>query len=327
MAGMRINFYYLAHGFFVMNPRQIADDYREIKDLGADSLTYAILEQDEEFCPATVEMHFAMAHKAGLKVYVIFSRFGGLFAGAPRVPSLFATNNPEVLMRNENGGVYGGDIGVVACVNNPKFAGFFDETTARLLSRFEIDGVVLDEPKVAGMACHCDACRRLRGEADPLRFQKESFAGWLGRIITNMKRQKPGLEVALFNDTLQDTEFHEMTAKLAGLDYHGIDGSLSLQGVDPKRPGRTKMPLLDQLPEAKRIAHSNGKKLMAVCENFQVPASQIPAWEASFAKVLEFRPELLVFFHYAPNTDDPEALQEMVRRCCRKAAAAGAGQA
>lgn len=315
---MKINFYYLAHGFFVFNPKQVRDDYREMKGLGADSVTYAILEQDTEFCPITIEKHFSMAHQEGLKVYVIFSRLGGLFAGAPRVASLFSASNPDTLMCDKNGRPYGGGIGVFSCVNNPLFNDFFEKTTTNLLLNYDIDGIILDEPKMHDVPCFCSACRALMKNEDPVMFRKKSLVSFLDRAAVNMKKIKPSIEISLFNDTIYPLDFHNMTAAIPGIDFHGTDGSLAGQWVQKTKIEQIKTPLAEQLKEAKNIAEKHGKKLMAVCENFQTPSSEINKWEESFSKVLEYKPELIVFFYYAPNTDNPEALQEMIRRCCRK---------
>ena len=315
---MKINFYYLAHGFFVFNPKQVKRDYAEMKSLGADSITYAVLEQDDLFCPVTMEKHFELAHRAGLKVYVIFSRFGGLFAGAPRVPSLFSAERQDTLMRRKDGSIYSGYTGVYSCVNNRDFRKFFIRTTTRLLEKYKIDGVVFDEPKLSGSPCYCGTCRKLLGKEDPVVFRNRSVVKFLDDAAAKMKKINPRLEIALFNDTIYPLEFHRMSAGMKNLDYHGTDGSLSKQWVNKSEIKQVKTPLLEQVKEAKKIAEENGKKFMAVCENFQVPASEIPAWERNFEKVLEYRPDLLVFFYYAPNTDDPEKLHDMIARCCRK---------
>ena len=90
-------YYFRAH-MYTCVPRHIREDMEWMADKGTDYVCPAFLEQD---LFAAYENHALIAEEAarvGMQVLAVPSRWGGLTAGAPKVPSLFSMLNSQTLI-------------------------------------------------------------------------------------------------------------------------------------------------------------------------------------------------------------------------------------
>lgn len=83
--------YCLSYGNWTVIPRQWAESFGEMSDLGFDAVALSFSESEMRYARRTFEMQIAAAHQAGIKVFVIPSRIGGRLAGAPPHGQFMAT--------------------------------------------------------------------------------------------------------------------------------------------------------------------------------------------------------------------------------------------
>ena len=305
-----INMYYMDHGFYVLNPRQLRDDYQDMGDMGVDAVTIAVLEQYRS-SHKDMLLHFDLAHKAGLKVNIIPARFAGLFSGAPKACSPFAMNNPDTLVRDSAGKTYD-----CCCTENPRVFEFFDEHLSKLLSTFDIDGVVLDEPKGTKIVCHCEHCRRAYGEQLSEQTRERSLVKFLDWVCTRIKSIKPKTIITIATMP-RITHLLTDVAKIAAFDHLSIDGPISDQEWFPNYP--LKKPKLFETAETLiRTAREHGKKGVLFLESFSVPQRAYAQFAAAWDEVMKFAPDGWALYYYPHNTEDVEQIMSVTRDAVRK---------
>src|ERR1035437_4743219 len=81
-------FYYRAQ-MYTMVPHQIKEDMKWLADAGTNAITISVLEQDFEASFENIQFIIKEANKVGMDVFATPSRWGGIVAGSPKVPSVF----------------------------------------------------------------------------------------------------------------------------------------------------------------------------------------------------------------------------------------------
>ena len=95
--------YYIGANVYTCVPRHVRDDMDWMADKGTRYVCISILEQDLFASYENQALIVAEAERAGMHVLAVPSRWGGLTAGAPKVPSLFSVLNPQTWIVNERG--------------------------------------------------------------------------------------------------------------------------------------------------------------------------------------------------------------------------------
>jgi hypothetical protein len=98
-----------------------------VAGIGINVVCVAILEQDLFAAVGNVSLIANEAAKAGMKVFAIASRWGGLVAGSPKVPSLFSVTHPETWILKKDGTphFWPSNSGVISSVHHPATQEFF----------------------------------------------------------------------------------------------------------------------------------------------------------------------------------------------------------
>ncbi|MBV6644512.1 MAG: twin-arginine translocation signal domain-containing protein, partial [Cyclobacteriaceae bacterium] len=143
-----LNAYYFRAHMYTMVPRHVREDMKWMADIGTDAVTIAILEQDLFAAIENIEIVCNEAAKVGMQVHAVPSRWGGLVAGAPKVPSIFSTQNPDSWVLNKDGSVHHSYVsGVISSVHYQEVYDFVCESLDKLFNTWDIAGIVWDEPK------------------------------------------------------------------------------------------------------------------------------------------------------------------------------------
>jgi hypothetical protein len=91
-----LNAYYFRAHMYTLVPRHVQEDMKWMADIGTNVVSVAVLEQDLFAAVENIQIIVEEAKKAGMKVHAVPSRWGGLLAGAPKVPSLFSVLHPHL---------------------------------------------------------------------------------------------------------------------------------------------------------------------------------------------------------------------------------------
>jgi len=313
---MEFIFYCYRHSFSVFKPQEVEKNYREMKEMGADGVSISLMETDFESIPRVLKKHMELIRDHGLKRYIGFGRWGGLFAAAPRSGSLFAIKNQDTLMLKSDGSSYIGNLsGYICCVNNLKFRKWFFELEEAILKELNPDGIILDEPKGGELPCFCKYCK---GNEDPLIFRYKSLSKFLSDICEIGKSIKPDLETHIFQSPTHPVEYYEMCAKIPAVDFYGIDGPTSRQScyVPQKKENVAvnKTPLEESIKTIFPIARKYGKKTIIVPENFYIPAGEEKNYYENTKRILlENTPDSVLFHYYGFENENPDLIMEYIR--------------
>ncbi len=143
-----LNAYYFRAHMYTMVPRQVREDMQWMADIGTDVVSVAVLEQDLFAAVENVEIICQEAERVGMQVFAVPSRWGGMFAGAPKVPSLFSVKNPQTWVLQKDGSPKITQVsGVTSSVHYPETYEFFCESLAKAFELWPVRGIMWDEPK------------------------------------------------------------------------------------------------------------------------------------------------------------------------------------
>jgi hypothetical protein len=220
-------------------------------------------------------------------------------------------NNPDTLARDADGRTYD-----YCCTENPKVLEFFDKHLQKLLSTFDFDGVVLDEPKGTKIVCHCEYCQRASGTRPTQQTREQSLVKFLDWICARIKSIKPHASVTI---AIMPRILHLLPdlGKISACDHLSIDGPVSEQEWFPGYPLK-KPSLFETADTLIRTARQFNKKGILFLESFSVPQRVYEQFETALSDVLEFKPDGWSFYYYPHNTEDPERVMSMTRNAVRK---------
>jgi hypothetical protein len=283
-------------------------------DVGTTAVTVAVLEQDLQAAPRNLDTLCREAERAGMSVYAIPARWGGVLAGAPRVPSLFSAMNPETWVLDADGSPHlTGVSGVVSSIHHPATKEFFEDSLRHLLSDWPFAGLVFDEPRQLTTPDHSLAARERFGDKPDLERQVDLYADFFEELGEHAKGITPGLLVTLFTHCTLDGYPVERLARIGTLDCFGCAGR-------PWGPGMSDGEWLDPkvlLPNAERFlqaARRNSRMGMILIETQDVPSGMVPRLDEHLPEVLALGAEHIAYCYYPRNVDDADRLMEVMAK-------------
>jgi hypothetical protein len=322
-----VNAHYFRAHMYTMVPRHVREDMKWMAGAGCTHLTLAVLEQDLFAAVENIEIVCAEAAKVGLKVMATPARWGGLTAGAPKVPSLFSTLRPETWILNRDGTPFQSPrvSGVISSVHHPATFEFFCETLAQVFRKFPVDGVIWDEPK-GFREDFCQAAVEKLGRDAPREAHWKAAADFYGRVSLFAREKFPDRKISMFVQAHNNLAQVEIAARTQGLDYFGCDGRPWDLATDKQWAGASKEEdqesgkgkvLLGRGEQVIALARKYGRKTLMLAENHNLPAKMLPALEAGLPKVAALRPDHLLFYYYPRNIEDPERNMRAVENALR----------
>ena len=135
---MFLSAYTLSYGNWTVIPSHWDRSFREMRENGFDAVDLSFSESEATYSMRVIEQQIAMAHKHGLKVLLIPSRFAGRFAGAPYMTSIFSAAHPEWDLPGVPG---------CCCIDIPEVVQASVEFVKMIVNHFDLDGLIFDEPK------------------------------------------------------------------------------------------------------------------------------------------------------------------------------------
>jgi hypothetical protein len=321
-AGGRIlNAYYLRAQMYTMVPRQINEDIRWMADAGTNVISLAILEQDIWAADRNIEAIYNAALKEGIEVWGVPSRWGGLVAGAPKVPSLFSASHPDTWMIGSDGRpVYSPNSAVVSSIYHPGTFDFFCKTADQLLSQFPIKGLVWDEPKYLGKKDFSKAALKVAGKDSTYEQRVTHHASFFSSVNTHIRQRHPDLKISLFVYANSDDTITRTMATVRSLDYYGCDGRpwRTKDGGEQELAGKT---LVDNGPRFIAAGRKNGAKSLLLMENHNLASRDFRLLEKGIPEVMALQPDQLIYYYYPRNVEDPEKAMDIVREQIKSSAA------
>jgi hypothetical protein len=312
---MILTAYCLAHGHWTVIPHQLQQSFADMADCGFTAVALSFSESEMRYSRRAFELQVDLAHRCGLKVFVIPSRVGNRFAGAPLMCSPWLLQHPEAQIPG-----YLGWNGPVACLESTVFRDWIKQFMATLLGDYPLDGIIWDEPKAEAVVSHHPETLARFGPAPTSQQMEDGFVDFLADLTGHCLSLRPNLVVTLFNQAKSSPRFTSAMTAIAGVHYAGYDGNLCAMSAFHEPPTHSEEKKLEEVwPRTQQECAAAGKGTFALVENMLMPRQAMGEYEANLDAYLSaHRPDHLSLYYYAHNNEDPHAVHQVTRRLMQR---------
>lgn len=309
----RLNAYYLRAHMYTLVPKQVREDMAYMADLGTKRVSVAILEQDLHAAVENVNIIANEANKKGMDLAIVPSRWGGIVAGAPKVPSLFSIKNAHTWMLQENGQPIESAVsGVISSIHYPEVFDFFCESIQKALNLWPVKAVIWDEPKNL-KADYSPAAVAKLGPNAPLITHVEASAAFFERVNAFIKNVNPEVDTQLFLFSSYNTEMAAPFARMNDLDYFGCDGRPWREAWGGSIESYNKT-LNDKGEMFLALAKQYAKKGLLLIENHNLKKEDIALMEKGLPEVTNMGADELIYYYFPRNVENPEWAMKVIKK-------------
>ena len=302
-----LNAYYFRAHMYTLVPKQVREDLKWMADIGTDVVSVAILEQDLRAAVENVAIIVEEAAKLGMDTYVVPSRWAGLLAGAPKVPSVFTVQNPEAWLVKENGKFYKDkNVGVHSSIHYAETVDFFKRSIDQIFKLWDIKGVIWDEPKIYDKPDYSPAARKAIANLSDINSHNAAFSNFFGKLNTHIKEKHPGKTTSLFAYANWRKPVIDSMGQIKDLDYFGCDGRPWPVDAGGQTEQEGKNLLGGPGAWYLDVAKANGKKGLLLIENHNMPAVNNALMDRYLSDVVALGADQLIYYYYPRNVDKPE---------------------
>jgi|GEM_PF-482363 len=321
--------YYLNAHMYTIVPAHVRADMEWMASIGTGYVCIGVLEQD---LFAAYENHALIAEEAsrvGMKMIAVPSRWAGLTAGAPKVPSLFTILNPQTWMVNKKGttAVSPGVSGAISSIHHPDTLKFFCDTLTELYKQHPtMAGFIIDEPKGFQVDKSQMAVEALGADA-PVAAHIAATRDFFGKVCAFAKQKWPDKLTFLFQKAHNGADELAAGAAVPHLDYYGCDGrpwtleddKKMAGGGDSQESGKGKI-LLNGRGESfiKAARAVPGRKSFFLMENHNLQASMIEPMDRNYPAVLALKPDMAAYYYYPRNVQEPDRAMAVIAKHVKK---------
>ncbi|BDD10526.1 hypothetical protein FUAX_29580 [Fulvitalea axinellae] len=310
-----LNAYYFRAHMYTLVPRHIREDLRWMADLGTDVVSVAVLEQDLYAARENIDLICAEADKLGMEVHAVPSRWGGLVAGAPKVPSTFTCRNPQTWMLGRDGKPVDTRIsGRISSVHYPETLDFMSETALQLLKQSNIKGLIWDEPKSLGKDYSPKAIENL-GKDAPKEAHIQANVDFYSELNRRIKAEFADCRLGMFLQAHYSDTAMNKCATIKHMDDFGCDGRPWGMADGGKLESKGKVLLGEKAGERfLKAAKENGKNSLWLVENHNMSLADAEVMERGLKEVVKREVDHLIYYYYPRNLEDPEKIMKVIQK-------------
>jgi hypothetical protein len=312
---MVLNAYYLNGSVFSVVPRHVREDFRWMADHGTEAVSVSMYENDLGN-GRHWDLLFGEAARAGLQVYAVPSRWGGLVAGWPGAPSHFTATHPETWMLNEDGSPnFRVTWGPMSSVHHPATMEFFERCLDRVLE-YPVAGIIWDEVKTLSHPDFSPAARSKMPPGAGPDWHVDATAAFFDAAGAFARRRRPGLVISMFLYSWYEGYPVERCARIAALDYFGCDGRPWTSEEDRRLHGGREKPkvLVPTLGRWIAAARAAGKGAFVLIETQREPPESYDIVDRRLPEVLAYGAEHVAYYYYGRDLQDPDRLMAIQGR-------------
>lgn len=303
---------------YTMVPKQVRQDLQFMADLGTDAVSIAILEQDLFAAIENVDIIAAEADKLGMELHVVPSRWGGILAGAPKVPSIFTVRHPHTwILRKDQSFVPSKWSGAMSSIHYPETLQFFKESIDQCLKLWPVKGIIWDEPKLYNEVDHSPLAMENLSNSEDIADHRAAFSDFFGYCNAHIKAVAPSVKTSLFVYANLADEVVSSAAKISNLDYFGCDGR-PWRNEDGGQIEQENKVLLGPGKRFLNAARENGKGAFWLIENHNMTSENNKLMDLRLPEVVAAMPEQLVYYFYPRNVDKPDDNMSIIAKHIKK---------
>lgn len=307
-----VSAYCLDYNNWVCIPRHIREDFKEMADMGYDTVCLSFSESEMKYARRTFEILIDIAHQEGLKVHVVPSRLAGRFAGAPFMTSMWLAQHPQYKVDADYWSP-------VACIESEEVRTHIKDFMSVLINDYDLDGIIWDEPKAPTLISHHPDTIKRFGENPTEHDMAIGFCEFFEDLTDHCYALNPNLVQTLFTIKFEDPYFTSTIAKNPHITYFGYDGNLCKQRRFKEPIAKSKYDITSVWERTVGECRAAGKKTFALIETMHMPREEHTYFESRFQEYLQGeRPDHLSIYYYAHNADAPEELNDIIKRTMKK---------
>jgi hypothetical protein len=315
-------------------PKHAREDFEDMAVNGCNAVLIAASENDIEYWYPNMLEVVEQAKDVGLRVWLNFWAFGGVFGGEP--PSVFLHNmhkHRQITAKSK-------DVMPAACINEPEFRKWFFDRVGKFVSEAKIDGVFLDEPHyfwtfdTEEFTCVCDVCQAkyeqqfstsmpMKYNEDVRRFREENMHQFLVESCKRLKSAKSSSEVCVCiipaDFEFLGTSDWDKIAAIPEVDMFSTDPYYHVFGLEREWAIDTARRTID-------TAQRHGKKSQLWLQMFRLSQGEEEAVASLVPEYSSLGVDSIFGWSYLANkgttisSDNPDLLWELVtqeyRRIC-----------
>lgn len=309
-----LNAYYLRAHMYTLVPKHVREDLKWMADAGTNIVSVAVLEQDLFAARENLELICNEAARLGMEVWAVPSRWGGIVAGAPKVPSLFTCLNQQTWAMNQDGSyIESHNSGRISSIFHPDTFRFLSETARKVFDTWDIKGIIWDEPKTLIRDYHPLALSQL-GANPSFNKYVEANVSFFSKLNKAVKSSHPDKKTALFVYASYSDDIIENCAKIEYLDYYGCDGRPWSSADGGTLEGKGKVLLGGQGEKFLSAAVKNKKKSLWLLENHNMTDQDIPLLLKRMPEIVKANVDHLIYYYYPRNLSKPDNFMDIIRR-------------
>ncbi|WP_422106278.1 hypothetical protein [Winogradskyella sp.] len=315
-----INTLYYRANTYHYNPAHIATDMQWMANHGSHALTIALSEVDFEKAHRNIETIVTEAHKRNLKVFFVTSRWAGVFAGAPKMPSLFAAKNPHTWSLNAEGKPYFHSSGPICSIYYPEVEQFFMAYLDKAFNNFGFDGVVWDEPKAYQMDYSSKGKATLKaisgyadGSGEALIVHEGRYCDFISKLNDHIKTKHGDKVINFFAYPYLTESWIEQASKIRHLDYFGADGRAYPNTERPQVYTGKKFLLGEGNVGMRYVKKADEKHLksMVLIENFKTKPDEYELLDKHLDTVITMADQL-AYYYYPRSCEEPNKAMQII---------------
>lgn len=312
-----LNAYYFRAHTYTLVPRQVREDLKWMADIGTNVVSVAVLEQDLFAAVENIEFICNEAEKLNIQVYAVPSRWGGMIAGSPKVPSIFTTRNPQTWILKEDGSALESHLtGRISSLHYPETFEFFCQSLDKMFKLWNIKGIIWDEIKTLLKDFSPKAIENL-GKDAPYEKHIEANVDFYSRVNGHIKKNHPNVTTNMFVYAhIYDGTITQLS-KIKHLDYFGCDGRpwhTNDSGTNESgNQGKHAKTLLGSGERFITAAHHAKKKALWLIENHNMLTKDAELMKQRLPEITEKNIEHLIYYYYPRNLQDPDLIMNIVK--------------
>ncbi|MBV6654574.1 MAG: hypothetical protein KI786_12490, partial [Mameliella sp.] len=240
----------------------------------------------------------------------------GITAGQPIEPPLFGYHHPETaVLRKDGTPVVRKTHGILSSFYHQDVKDYFVNTTASMLEKFDLDGIIWDEPKSTWWEWQDFSPLALKDnpEGDYVKYMND-FAAFFSDINGKLKAQKPDLTIVHFDEACRDDTVINASAAIEHLDFFGTDGRPYPLTKTENITNRDTKVLPKYGERYLKAGRANNVKTMMLVENQHLSKSEVDLMDQAFPDILKMDVDLLLYYYYGFYDEDPEYKMDVIRK-------------
>jgi len=309
-----LNAYYFRGHMYTLVPRHVREDMKWMADVGTNVVSVAIIEQDFFAAVENIEIICNEAAKVGMDVWGVPSRWAGLVAGAPKVPSIFTIQNDNTWKKNKDGSYASSSVsGRISSIFHPATSDFMQKSAINIFKTWDIKGLMWDEPKSLNADYHELALKKLGPNPSKENFI-DANVEFYSNINRNIKSEFPDKQIGMFIHASKDDMTVKKCAGIEKLDVYGCDGRPWKPEDGGKQESEGKVLLGGVGQRFINAAEANNKKSLWLIENHNMADADIPILKKRLPEVIKTDVDHLIYYYYPRNLSQPDKIMNIIKQ-------------